>query len=991
MNFNCYKQGENPSLSFIAVFHRKSIAFFWGVLLFFLTPSVLEAQCVAGETGGTIWRDFNNDGIKDAAETFGVSGVTVKAYNSTGTLAGTTTTNASGQYTFGVLSPTPTLTAKYRIEFSNLPPQYQPTFNGINGRTDVQFITSAACDINFGMVNPTDYCQNDPQMAIACYAVGKPSDLPEPIPALVSDNFANRNGVLVGAQPTHDVVLATVQQIGSVYGLGFSKKTGRVYAASFMKRLTAFGNGNGGADGSTGAIYSMLPDGSGLQVLIDLPASEIGTNPHPTTTTDFTKDPSWDEVGKISWGDIEVSDDGLHLWAMNLYNRKLYKIDLNTGVVVNSWLIPGITGGPAFTGCSATQADRDKDLRPFALREKNGKVYVGVTCTGESAVPVGTELGTSTALKGFIFEFDVTTSAFNTVPVLDFPMSNPLTGSMNEHFRAWKSDFVGGSFNYYERSPRPWLVDLDFVGDDLIIGIRNRSKDQLPALDGTFGPAGNDNTAVNGIGGGGSGRVVRAFKSGSSWTLESSTNFQAASMGNNFYEQDVQHADEGDYMGGIVYNPATGEIAAPATIGADAGGFAYIQSSTNTWRSTPNNLYSTVYLSYPTIPGAPIPFLFGKANGLGEPLLICSNEPIQIGNYVWHDQNKDGVQDPNEPPLSNVTVTLWKNGTQIASTITNGSGEYYFSSKYLLGATWTGIGVDTTLMPNMAYELRIETTQTGISTPNYALTTTNGTANNGNDQNDNDASISGNYAVITFTTGAAGSTNHTLDFGFYPCPYISNPSAAQTVCEGASGSNITVTTNQNNTNGIKFVKFTSDQIAGATPTAAELIAIYAGTAISSVTPTGASSPFTATYTWSSADFPNATTSPITHYVYTILNPDLGASCRPVQEIRVTVNPLVVSGTASNITLCNNATSVIDLASLLTGEDAGGTWTRVSGTGGTFNAGAGSFTPSSGVTNSIFRYTVTGTSPCPNQTTDVTITFQNCCPSNNCGTISISKN
>jgi hypothetical protein len=779
----------------------RTVCMFLCIFMCLLSVSSLKGQiCTPGNTGGQVWKDYNADGVKDIGETFGLEDITVKIYDCNNNLVGTTTTDENGQYTFGTLSPTPSSTNKYRVEFSNLLAPYNPTFKGVNGRTDVQIITTAACDINWGVVNPIDYCQTDPQMAIACYALGDPADLPEPVPALISDNFANRNGALVGAQPTHDVILATVQQIGSVYGLGFSKKTGRVYVASFMKRLTAFGNGNGSADGSTGAIYSMLPDGSGLQVLIDLPASEIGVNPHPTTTTDFTRDPSWDEVGKIGWGDIEVSDDGLYLWAMNLFNRKLYKIDLNTGLVVNSWPIPGITGGPAFIGCATTQIDRDKDLRPFALREKNGKIYVGVTCTSESSVPVGPGFGDPTALNGFVFEFDVTTNSFNVVPVLDFPMSNPPSGSMNEFFRAWKPDYVGGSFNYNERDPRPWLVDLDFVGDDLIVGIRNRAKDQLPPLDGTFGPDGT--TAVNGIGGGGNGRIIRAFKSGSSWTLESSTNFQTASLGNNFYEQDVQHANEGDYIGGILYNPITGEIAAPSTVGADAGGISYIQPSTNTWASTPNNLYSTVYLSYPAIPGPPLPFLFGKANGLGEPLLICNNAPLQIGNYVWLDADEDGTQDPCEIVLAGVKVALYKDVagalTYLANTTTDANGQYYFTGIGAPNENWTATNGTDSLLPNTDYKVvfgwdgttaQYTAGNLTIAGLNYLLSDVNSGEGTNPDLNDSDATLTtvvGNsYPTISLTTGDAGSVNHTYDVGF-TCSLIADAGADTEVCTGQS-------------------------------------------------------------------------------------------------------------------------------------------------------------------------------------------------------------
>jgi hypothetical protein len=57
-----------------------------------------------------------------------------------------------------------------------------------------------------------------------------------------------------------------------------------------------------------------------------------------------------------------------------------------------------------------------------------------------------------------------------------------------------------------------------------------------------------------------------------------------------------------------------------------------------------------------------------------------------LGNYVWIDADKDGVQDANEVPLSGVKVDLYKINsctadltTPIATTTTNGSGFYLFT------------------------------------------------------------------------------------------------------------------------------------------------------------------------------------------------------------------------------------------------------------------------------------------------------------------------
>ncbi|MFN9113204.1 MAG: hypothetical protein ACK5XN_24310, partial [Bacteroidota bacterium] len=73
-------------------------------------------------------------------------------------------------------------------------------------------------------------------------------------------------------------------------------------------------------------------------------------------------------------------------------------------------------------------------------------------------------------------------------------------------------------------------------------------------------------------------------------------------------------------------------------------------------------------------------------------------------------------------------------------------------------------------------------------------------------------------------------------------------------------------------------------------------------------------------------------------------------------------------------VCESATTSVDLFSLITGEQPGGTWTRTSGSGGIFNALAGTFTPTVGATSSTFTYTLIGTPPCVNDSSVATITI-----------------
>lgn len=56
--------------------------------------------------------------------------------------------------------------------------------------------------------------------------------------------------------------------------------------------------------------------------------------------------------------------------------------------------------------------------------------------------------------------------------------------------------------------------------------------------------------------------------------------------------------------------------------------------------------------------------------------------PSRIGNFVWHDINQNGIQDPGEPGVANVLVKLFGttgSGVNVAlSTLTDANGEYTF-------------------------------------------------------------------------------------------------------------------------------------------------------------------------------------------------------------------------------------------------------------------------------------------------------------------------
>jgi hypothetical protein len=137
----------------------------------------------------------------------------------------------------------------------------------------------------------------------------------------------------------------------------------------------------------------------------------------------------------------------------------------------------------------------------------------------------------------------------------------------------------------------------------------------------------------------------------------------------------------------------------------------------------------------------------------------------KIGDFVWKDLNRNGIQDSGEPGINGVTVKLYGPGNVLLATkVTSGNGGYLF----------TGLSAGT-------YTVSIVNSQSALS--GLSPTTTN--AAGSNTSNDSNA----NPATVTLATNL--SSDLTIDFG-YKTPPACGPLITYTMCEwGASlcGSN----------------------------------------------------------------------------------------------------------------------------------------------------------------------------------------------------------
>ncbi|MBO0931737.1 SdrD B-like domain-containing protein [Fibrella aquatilis] len=762
---------------------------------------------------GTVFRDFNGNGIYEsipASGTYaygelGVMGVVVTAYPATGNPV-SVTTSAVGSYTITGLS------GPVRLEFTSLSVGDFDAFDGSSSNTSVQFVTAGAT-ANFGVNAPIDYCQPDPKLFINCYVSGAYDGAAKANHTLVglqysstTDPDGNVNGTTaesptpfsVGptytpAKPTPSP-LADHQYIGSTYGLAYNRLSKKLYAASYIKAGTSLGPGE-----STGVIYIVDPNSvNATASYVDLNAvfgaNTAGPNPHPSASTDFKDLGDYKTnkvIGLVGLGDLKISNDFSTLYTVNLYDRSLYSIPTTGALTTNTiqrYAIPT-------TGLSTTAGTCPVgDVRPFGLGiDKAGVVYVGAVCSA-SSVSTGQDPVTnpgSNYLTGYVWKFQAGTFTLVMSGALNFDRNNGGYTTFDNHIDAspvydldwepWSDLSTPGIYDQPTAAQNePMLSGIAFDDKgDMILGFRDRLGDCVILYKGFTS----------------SGDILKACKNGSgTWTLENNAtcgsettvgqNNKQGPGGGEFFYADIQ----GDGLpnsgtGGVFVLPGHTSVLSTATdpvylnssgapiFAPNAGGIQSYNTSTGALTGA-LNLYETQEVA-----------TFSKAAGVGVIAAACDLAPIQIGNRVWKDLNDNGVQDPSEPPLAGIAVTLTGpglSGTGVTVT-TNANGDYYFSNA--TGTNATGFVYSLTgLISGGAYTL---TFPTSASAGALLLSSKPNTATGPNaDAIDTDPNAAG---VVSFTLAQAGQNNFTYDAAYaavLPCSLTT--SVRSTSCNPAT-------------------------------------------------------------------------------------------------------------------------------------------------------------------------------------------------------------
>lgn len=848
---------------------------------------------------GTVFEDFDDDGVKDAVEPF-LKDITVTLFDENAQVGAPVQTNASGLYSFTGL----TASKVYRVEFT-VPSYLEEGAVGTGSGTSIQFVAAGTCSANLGLLDKGHYCGlANPKWTIPIYGNGSPTHASNSAGIGIARFDYSNSGQSPNAGMQNWVQFGT---IGAVWGTAYRRDDAALYMSSVLRRHTGLG------PGGIGAIYKRADSGTNTSATVvynfGAAAGAVADNAtrFPGTGNAFgavgacglcdNLDPTtFGQIGKTGLGDVDFSSDESTLYVTNLFDRKVYAINANNPAAGSATPLPNqpwLTGSPCANGTA----------RPWALKYRQGKLYVGVICdaSGSSC----SKTAACNDLTATVYVYDGTSwSTVITYP-LNYYRKAYAVGS--NYWVKWMdnwSDFTANFANVTDAQfAQPVLVDIEFDDDgSMIMGFGDRTAMQT-GYQAPPPPGPTSSTAEKTFA---HGDMLRAYFNPATGTFSLENNGVSGPRtttnpasnvgpgGKAFYWGDYWYGANNDAnIGALAILPGSGEVMHPIADPIDPYASGVIWTSNMNGKA---NRKLEVYQGSPT-GNAPN---FAKNGGLGDIELMCANPPLEIGNYVWWDHDLNGRMDPDEPGIPNVAMKLYldpdgntqgnnaANGDEVlvASTTTDSRGRYIFSvsgaSNGLNAQTWQA--GHTRVLPNTKYQIRISNYATdpglvaysaGISSPSFILSPTQNQGATGSKRDNNAYDNPGNAGVAVLT-GGAGENDHSLDFAFGPgggCTLVAAP-ISNTPCRG------------------------------------ETLQLEAG-------PSGGTPAYT--YSWSGpAGFsstlanptrPSATTAFAGTYTVTITD---AASCTASMSIVVAVNSVTITSIVSNAGTCGAANGSVNL-------------------------------------------------------------------------------
>ncbi|MEZ5045997.1 MAG: SdrD B-like domain-containing protein [Chitinophagaceae bacterium] len=748
------------------------------------TYFVLYSFIAQAQISGTVFRDFNGNGVKDNTASFneiGFGGITVKAYDASGAEVGSVTTASDGTYSFTGLS------LPLRIEFTGIVSSDYSSIVGSGNATSVQFYNTASTNADYAINYPDEFSSStNPKLFSPMYVNGDNQQSG-------STSAAGEAVRSFNYDATGLTTVATMGQVGAVWGVAHHKQSGKAFYAAFAKRHVNWGPlGPNGIYVTTDAKNATNTSNTASFVNLNAVNSAFDAGSPVRNMSPGLGDKNngnYDEnmilgTGTTGMGGLDVSDNGMYLYTVNLNDRKAWRIEVgpNGSAPSSASQIVAYTALP--NPCTGST------FRPFAIKYYKGEIYVGGVCDGVVDLTNTSSVVDRNNLKATVYKAsafaDPTTAVwtqvfempltFNRIANLNLgwgadsgdPYIDPNGTNSSLSISSWHPWSRGNNFAELLSEnvngvmyPQAILSDIEFdVDGSMILGFIDRAGHQGGAQNlGTTG-----STTYYGTG---TGDLLRVYNDNGTFVLENNGTAgpnTTGGAGNNdgpgggeYYFHDRFQLGSGTFgttldpanhdetsVGGLALWPGSGQV-----INTVFDPISNWESGGIRWYDNTDGTAKNALLFY----ASGYPATFGKSSGMGDVELLGEVAPIEIGNRVWNDTDGDGIQDAGEGGIAGVTVELYQGSTLVGTTTTDGNGNYYFNSTNVTGG----------ILPNTSYEIRIDGSQTALGSLILTGANTDGSPNG--DERDNDATGS-TTAIIALTTGDYGQNNHSYDFGF---------------------------------------------------------------------------------------------------------------------------------------------------------------------------------------------------------------------------------
>jgi large repetitive protein len=710
--------------------------------------------------GNLVWNDKNRDGIQDAGEA-GVAGVIVELYTAAGALVKKDTTDGTGGYLFDKLIP-----GDYYVKFvtSSFPANagFVISPKDAGGNTVTSDTKDSDADPATGQTATITLVdgQNDPNWDLGInqaaaslgdyvwYDINKNGiqDVGEAgVAGVIVELYNSTTGALVKKDTTDAAGL-----------YGFTNLVPGDYYVQFVKSSLAPG-------------YLISPKDAGTDDAKDSDADPVTGKTATTTLIAGENDPTWDlginkpsaSLGDFVWNDTnkDGKQDASELGIPNVI-VEVHKLDgtlvaKDTTDATGKYLFPDLLPGSYYVqfvtstlppGFVASPKDAGTDDLKDSDAGTDGKTGTIVLADGDKNVSVDYGVNPSLASLGDFVWYDTNKNGIQDagekgVIGVIVELYNSTTGALVKK----DTTDAAGLYGFTNLIPGDYYVQ--FVTSTLPVNYVISPKD-----------AGTDDAKDSDADATGKTATTTLIAGENDLTWDLGINKPSASLGdfvwNDTNKDGKQDASELGIPNVIVeVRKLDGTLVAKDTTDATGKylfpdllpGSYYVQFVTSTLPAG--------FVASPKDAGTDdLKDSDAGTDGKTGTIVLADgdknvsvdygvNQPLaSLGDYVWNDTNKDGIQDVTETGVANVIVELHKaDGTLVSKDTTDAAGKYLFTN-----------------LPLGDYYVQFVTTSLPVGyvvSPKDAGT---------DDAKDSDADATGKTAITTLT---AGENDVTWDLG----------------------------------------------------------------------------------------------------------------------------------------------------------------------------------------------------------------------------------